>query len=101
MRAGAWKYSEDVHLKEARALIAALERNARAHVGHRQRKPSLPDNMGDVLAFDRCRAKKYPLLRLVRRWRSLCLCREMRPTMRWIPRELNLADELPRSPEAP
>ena len=48
--------------------------------------------MGDALAFERCRAKKWPLLSLVRRWSGLCLARNIRPAVRWIPSELNVAD---------
>jgi len=91
-RSGRWKYSEDIHLTEARALVGALHRCCRTRAGCGQRRLFLADNMGDVLAFGRCRARRYPLLRQVRLWSGLCLARNIRPAVRWIPSERNVAD---------
>ena len=91
-RRGTWKFDEDIHLQEARALVGSLERLARTAYGSDQHKLFLIDNMGDALAFERCRARKWPLLSLIRRWSGLCLARNIRPAVRWIPSELNVAD---------
>ena len=48
--------------------------------------------MGVTLAMVRGRAKQLPLLRLVRRWAAVSLARNLRPTVRWIPSERNVAD---------
>jgi hypothetical protein len=52
----------------------------------------LGDNMGDMLAFERGRAHDLPLLTLVRRWAAVCMGRNLRPALRWIPSERNVAD---------
>ena len=91
-RRGRWKLTEDIHLQEGRALGGALERHTRTAYGRHQRKLFLIDNMGNVLAFERCRAKKFELLSLVRRWSGLRLARNIRLAVRWIPSELNVAD---------
>jgi len=92
IRGGRWQRAEDIHLSEARALVSALERAGRTRYGLHQRRLYLCDNMGVTLALVRGRAKQMPLLRLVRRWAAISLARNLRPTVRWIPSERDVAD---------
>jgi len=91
-RAGRWEFTADIHEKEARAMAASIERFARTRFGRDCHRLNLGDNMGDVLVFERGRAKEYPLLVQVRRWCGAALARNIRPAVRWVSSEANVAD---------
>ena len=94
---GTWKHSEYIVILEARALNKALDRIAHTRYGHDVRQLFLVDSMSIALSFDRCRSRSFKLLRQIRRFASLCLARNLDPHVRWIPSELNSADEPSRT----
>lgn len=61
--------------------------------GHDTRQLLLTDNMSVCLSFDRSRARSYALLKQIRLFSSYCLARNISCTVRWIPSELNNANE--------
>lgn len=87
------KYSGGILKPEARALVMSLKRIAASVFGHDVRQLLLSDNMSVVLAFDRSRARNYTLLKQIRLFQAYCLARNIQTTVRWVPSELNSADE--------
>ena len=77
---------------EARALVKSLKRIAMSIFGHDVRQLLLVDNMSVCLAFDRSRARNFPLLVQIRRFASYCLARNIQCSVRWVPSELNNSD---------
>ena len=61
--------------------------------GHDARVLLLTDNISVCLAFDRSGARNYALLRQIRRFSAYCLSRILSMSVRWVPSELNNADE--------
>ena len=94
---GTWKHEEHIVILEARALNKALDRVAYTRYGHDVRQLFLVDSMSIALSFDRCRSRSFKLLRQIRRFASVCLARNLDPHVRWIPSELNSADEPSRT----
>ena len=94
-----WWYSEDIIYLEARALVRAVERCATSNHGRDSRSLFLGDNLAMVLAFERCRARDYKLLVLIRRMCAWCLARGLRARFRWVPSELNNSDSASRKYE--
>ncbi len=90
---GRWKHSSGILELEARALVMSLRRIALSVFGHDIRQLLLTDNMSVCLSFDRSRAKSYPLLKQIRVFTAYCLARNITCTIRWVPSELNSADE--------
>ena len=90
---GSWKHEEHILVLEARALNKALNRVALTKFGKNIRQLMLVDSMSVALRFDRCRSRSFKLLKQVRRYASTCLARNIDPHVRWIPSELNSADE--------
>ena len=90
---GPFHYDEPITIKEGRAVLLKVRRDARTRLGHNRRRLYLLDNMGLVLALDRCRAKSFALLNIVRQWCSLSLACNSLLAVRWIPSELNVADK--------
>ena len=90
---GKWSYQAGILELEARALVKSLRRIAMSVFGHDVRQLCLTDNMSVCLAFDRSRARNYPLLRQIRIFGAYCLARNIVCTIRWVPSELNNADE--------
>ena len=82
---------------EARALNKALNRVAVTRFGHDIRQLLLVDSMSVALSFDRCRSQSFKLLRQIRKFAAVCLARNIDPHVRWIPSELNSADEPSRT----
>lgn len=90
---GRWKHESGILELEARALVMSLRRIALSIFGHDTRQLLLTDNMSVCLSFDRSRAKNYPLLKQIRIFNAYCLARNISCTIRWVPSELNSADE--------
>ncbi|CAE7731551.1 unnamed protein product [Symbiodinium sp. CCMP2592] len=90
---GAWKRPDNIVRLEARALIIALQRVCRDIGGSSIRQLCLVDSMSVALCMDRCRSRDFRLLCLVRKFCSLCLAHDVTVTIRWVPSELNNADE--------
>ena len=84
-----WRYPDDILIKEARALLAGLERAVCGAYGGFRKYLCLCDNMSVVLSLARCRAKSFKLLVVIRRIQALCLARGAFCMPRWIPSELN------------
>jgi hypothetical protein len=56
----------------------------------------LGDNLGCVPCVDRCCAKSFHLLSLIRKIGALCFLHNVRLHVRWIPSERNASDEASR-----
>ena len=89
---GKWEFDEGILTLEARALVKSLKRIAMSVFGHDVRQLMLVDNMSVCLAFDRSRARNFPLLVQIRRFASYCLARNIQCSVRWVPSELNNSD---------
>ena len=89
---GKWEFEEGILTLEARALVKSLKRIAMSIFGHDVRQLLLVDNMSVCLAFDRSRARNFPLLVQIRRFASYCLARNIQCSVRWVPSELNNSD---------
>ena len=90
---GRWDHEAGILELEARALVKGLRRIALSTFGSHIRQLILCDNRSVVLAFDRSRARNYKLLLQIRRFAAYCLARNIMCTVRWVPSELNSADE--------
>ena len=90
---GRWQHEAGILELEARALVKSLKRIAVSVFGHDIRQLLLTDNMSVCLSFDRSRSRSYSLLQQIRRFSAYCLSRNIACTVRWIPSELNSADE--------
>ena len=93
VRWGKWKHKEDILTLEARAAVMALKRVAMSVFGGNVRQLFLLDNMSLVLALERSRSRRYTLLKQVRIFNAYCISRGIQPSFRWVPSELNNADE--------
>lgn len=89
---GRWKYEEDILALETRCLVQAVERLARMPWGHTRRAVILNDNLSLVLCAGRVRAREHRVLIHIRRMAAVCLVRNMRVCVRWVPSELNHRD---------
>ena len=49
--------------------------------------------MPAVLSFERSRSKNYCIIKILREFGAYCLARNVQVAIRWIPSELNIADE--------
>ena len=90
---GKWKHKEGILTLEARAAVKALQRVALSVFGSQIRQLFLLDNMSLVLALERCRSRQYGLTKQIRIFCAYCLSRGIQPAFRWLPSELNNADE--------
>lgn len=92
-----WKppmwHKEPVHMIEARSILGAVKHRSRDHYRHHKRIVVLNDNMGVVLACQKGRCSNYGLLRILRRISAHALASGQRFFVRWVPSELNVADE--------
>ncbi|CAK0879112.1 unnamed protein product [Prorocentrum cordatum] len=92
VRKGVWGLSEGILVLEARALVKAIRRLARARHGSCIRQLFLCDNMAVVLAFVRSRSQDFKLLVQIRRFNAYALALGIAPYFRWIPSEFNQSD---------
>lgn len=90
---GKWRFNDNIVLLEARAVFKALKRLAMTRFGHGIRHLHLRENLGVVLAIERCRSKNFELLSILRKIAAYCLSRNIFLSIRWIPSELNVSDE--------
>ena len=58
------------------------------------------DSLSMALAFDPARSRSYRVLQQIRRFAALALSRNVSPHVRWVPSELNSADEPSRTTAA-
>ena len=86
-------FKEPVHLIEARSVLGTLRHFCKDSRKHGRRLAVLNDNMGVVLAVSKGRCHDYRLLRILRRMSALSLSTGVRLHLRWVPSELNVADE--------
>ena len=89
---GRWHWKDGILRLEARSLVLGFRRMAISRYGRNSRQLALCDNMSVVLAFNRCRAKDFGLLKQIRRAAAYSLSRNIGLSVRWIPSELNSAD---------
>lgn len=90
---GQWRRSEHIMVLEARALTKSLERIAFTKYGKDVHQLLLTDSLSMALAFERARSKSFKVLLQIRRFAAVALARNITPHLRWIPSELNAADE--------
>ena len=90
---GNWEFSEDILVLEVRAVMKGIKRALLTRFGHDIRQLALCDNLAAVLTFERCRSRNYKVLKVLRQFGAYCFARNVRVSLRWIPSELNIADE--------
>ena len=78
---------------DARALVMSLRRVALSLHGGDARQILIVDNFGVCLCFDRCRSKNFELLNQIRVFASYVLARNFKPSLLWVPSEVNNSDE--------
>ena len=93
VRQGPWKRKEHIVHLEALALVKSFEFIAQDLSTGNSRQLLLVDSMSAALAFDRCRSKNFKMLRRIRRFCSFALARNISFSVRWVPSELNPADD--------
>ena len=93
---GPWLIAEPITRLETRALLRCLQRAIAAGDAGGRHLLILGDNLGCVLCVDRCRAKSFHLLSLIRKIGALCFLHNVRLHVRWIPSERNASDEASR-----
>ena len=98
---GHWRRDEHIVHLEARALVKAMEVVTQDLKSKDVRQLFLVDSMSAALAFGRCRSRNYRLLRQVRKFCSMSIGFNLAFSIRWIPSEVNPADEPSRSPLTP
>ena len=94
---GRWKFEDNIVRLEARALLKSVIRLALIRFGKFLCQLIFCDNMSVVLAFNRCRAKDYRLLCVIRQFQAYSLARHLRVSIRRVPSELNSADKPSRA----
>lgn len=87
------RFKEPIHQIEARSILGAVKHRSRDSNKHSHRIVILNDNMGVCLAFQKGRCSNFGLLRIIRRVSAHLLCTGIRLSVRWVPSELNVADE--------
>ena len=87
-----YRYSEAIHLKEARAINWSARRTTKSLHTHFSKRLLLCDNMSVVLSFERRRAHVFALLRQVRLFAALNMASGIHFCIRWIPSEANPSD---------
>ena len=90
---GAWKRVEDILVLESRAVVLGAARFGRAKPSEGKHVLFLGDNMSAILCFSRYRAREHRVLIHVRRLAAIALSRGIKFHFRWVPSELNSADE--------
>ena len=90
---GRWKFKENIGILEARTVLKSIQRICMTRFGHDVRHLHLCDNLGVVLSIERCRSKNFKLLSVIRRIAGYCIARNVQLAIRWVPSELNIADE--------
>lgn len=97
VRQGLVHHAEDIMVLEARAAVKGMERLACGASGSRTRQLFLLDSMSLVLCLCRGRSRSFSALVQLRRFFSYALARDILPSFRWIPSELNSSDAPSRS----
>ena len=90
---GRWAYKEDILVLEARAVLKGVKRVLLTRYGHDIRQLALCDNLSVVLAFGRGRSRNFKILKVLREFGAFLFARNVHVSIRWIPSELNIADE--------
>lgn len=90
--AGAWKSSGTIHCKEARAALVGLRRECSDHRSHGHLLLAFGDNLAEVLAFDRGRARDFELQSLVRRACAWQLAADVKWARRYVETSRNPSD---------
>ena len=90
---GKWSYPDNILLLEAKTVLKGIKRILLTRFGHDMRQLVLCDNMSVVLSIERCRARNYRLLVVIRKIAAFCFARNVHLAIRWIPSELNVSDE--------
>ena len=88
-----WKMKESMPVLEARAALWGLKHLLRSKSSHGKHLVLLVDAMAVALLYTKGRSSHTHVNRLCRQWASNCLVGEVYPHMRWIPSEVNPADE--------
>ena len=86
-----WFFDDEILRLEARAQGISAKRAAHSQPVHDCKLPPLSDNVAIVLCFNRGRSRDFRLLTQFRRIASVCLARNIRISIRWIPSEFNSA----------
>ncbi|CAE7736810.1 unnamed protein product [Symbiodinium sp. CCMP2592] len=97
------RWSDAIHVLEARSVLGAIKHRCRDSERHGKRITVLNDNLGVVLAVQKGRCANYGILRIIRRIAAHCLATGIRLHVRWVPSEVNVADQPSRwwEPDGP
>ena len=95
---GAWRRPDKIHNLEARAAVMGLEEFCKDPANHSHVLLSLGDNMSEVLAMDRGRARSWELLAIARRAAALQAAANVRWARRHIETDRNPSDYASRLP---
>ena len=90
--AGRWARPTAIHNKECRAALLGLARTARTPSAYGHLVLSLGDNLAEVLAVDRARARDLELPSLVQRASGIQLATGLRWARRYIETDRNVSD---------
>ena len=89
---GRWTEPSAIHNKEARAALLGLARESRRVASYGHVLLSLGDNLAEVLASDRGRARDLELLGIIRRACSFQVACDIRWARRYISTDRNISD---------
>ena len=88
-----WKRPEAIPVLEGRALVWTVQHLARSQVNHGKRHLILSDSMTAILALSKGRGSSRSMNRVCRQVASIVLACDFQLSYRWIPSELNAADD--------
>jgi len=91
--AGKWGRSETMPILEGRSLTWALRHRLRSSRSFGVRCLFLTDSMTQALALSKGRSSNPTMNGMCRLWGALCLATNTLASVRWIPGEVNPADE--------
>lgn len=87
------RHAENILASEGRAWLWSLRHQLRGSNSFRRRILQLVDNMPLCLAINKGRGRSAHLTRVLQRGAALLLCTGSSASARWVPSELNLADD--------
>eukprot|EP00438_Fugacium_kawagutii_P029326 Skav216048 [mRNA] locus=scaffold2930:320754:324087:+ [translate_table: standard] len=91
-----WRNLESMPVCEARASLNAVKHALRSKGSFNKRHVVLTDSMTAAVSFDKGRASRYRLRRVVEQVGALTLATQTMFRMRWIPSEWNPSDAISR-----
>ena len=94
--AAPFQHDEAIAVKETRSILAAPKHRTRDSSRHNSHELIFNDNFSSVMLLSKGRSNVLPLLCLCRRYAAESLPAGILAHVRWIPSEVNVADESSR-----